>query len=48
LLIIQCDGHTEEQYLRKLKGEMGERLGVLVSKCSPRIRKKWPGCGGGQ
>jgi methylenetetrahydrofolate dehydrogenase (NADP+)/methenyltetrahydrofolate cyclohydrolase len=31
LLIIQCDGHTEESTYVKLKGEMGERLGVLVS-----------------
>ncbi len=31
LLILQCDGHAEESTYVKLKREMGERLGVLVS-----------------
>ncbi|HOX95809.1 MAG TPA: tetrahydrofolate dehydrogenase/cyclohydrolase catalytic domain-containing protein [Candidatus Woesebacteria bacterium] len=31
LLIIQCDGHAEESTYVRLKREMGERLGVLVS-----------------
>jgi methylenetetrahydrofolate dehydrogenase (NADP+)/methenyltetrahydrofolate cyclohydrolase len=31
LVIIQCDGHTEESTYVKLKREMGERLGALVS-----------------
>lgn len=31
LLILQCDGHTEESTYIRLKREMGERLGVLVS-----------------
>jgi len=31
LLILQCDGHTEESTYVRLKREMGERLGVLVT-----------------
>lgn len=31
MLILQCDGHTEESTYVRLKREMGERLGVLVS-----------------
>jgi len=31
LLILQCDGHAEESTYVRLKREMGERLGVLVS-----------------
>ena len=31
LLIIQCDGHAEESTYVRLKREMGERLGVLVT-----------------
>lgn len=31
LLILQCDGHSEESTYVRLKREMGERLGVLVS-----------------
>ncbi|HSV94536.1 MAG TPA: tetrahydrofolate dehydrogenase/cyclohydrolase catalytic domain-containing protein [Spirochaetia bacterium] len=31
LLILQCDGHSEESTYVRLKREMGERLGVLVT-----------------
>lgn len=31
LVILQCDGHTEESTYVRLKREMGERLGVMVS-----------------
>ncbi len=31
LLILQCDGHAEESTYVRLKREMGERLGVLVT-----------------
>ncbi len=31
LLILQCDGRTEDSTYVRLKREMGERLGVLVS-----------------
>jgi len=31
LVILQCDGHTEESTYVRLKREMGERLGVLVT-----------------
>lgn len=31
LLILQCDGHIEESTYVRLKREMGERLGVLVT-----------------
>lgn len=31
LLIIQCNGHSEESLYVRLKREMGERLGVLVT-----------------
>jgi methylenetetrahydrofolate dehydrogenase (NADP+)/methenyltetrahydrofolate cyclohydrolase len=31
LLILQCDGHAEESNYVRLKREMGERLGVLVT-----------------
>jgi methylenetetrahydrofolate dehydrogenase (NADP+)/methenyltetrahydrofolate cyclohydrolase len=31
LLILQCDGHAEESKYVRLKREMGERLGVLVT-----------------
>lgn len=31
LLILQCDGHTEESTYIRLKREMGERLGVMVT-----------------
>lgn len=31
LLILQCDGRTEESTYVRLKREMGERLGVLVT-----------------
>jgi methylenetetrahydrofolate dehydrogenase (NADP+)/methenyltetrahydrofolate cyclohydrolase len=31
LLILQCDGHTEESTYVRLKREMGERLGVIVN-----------------
>ena len=31
LLILQCDGHTEDSVYVRLKREMGERLGVMVS-----------------
>lgn len=31
LLIVQCDGHSEESTYVRLKREMGERLGVLVT-----------------
>ena len=31
MLILQCDGHAEESTYVRLKREMGERLGVLVS-----------------
>lgn len=31
LLIVQCDGHTEESTYVRLKREMGERLGVIVN-----------------
>ena len=31
LLILQCDGHAEESIYVRLKREMGERLGVLVT-----------------
>jgi methylenetetrahydrofolate dehydrogenase (NADP+)/methenyltetrahydrofolate cyclohydrolase len=31
LIIIQCDGHVEESMYVRLKREMGERLGVMVS-----------------
>lgn len=31
LVILQCNGHTEESTYVRLKREMGERLGVIVS-----------------
>lgn len=31
LLILQCDGHTEESTYIRLKREMGEKLGVMVT-----------------
>lgn len=31
LLVMQCDGHTEESTYIRLKREMGERLGAMVT-----------------